>query len=226
MSAQSRLGKDPLARPGREPSPTSREALRHILNTAAAPAPEARADEGEIYKDVAGRFSKAMDRLNRLAASAGARNRKGGPDEDDPLLFLRIMAAYTVRPLGEGVNLASFLHYFHDLWERHRIRIFLDLEGIVIPVEQAFHLGRAIQACLGGFSGRAEAPSPALTLAVGMTGSGRVRLRLHGPNPRFPGGAPGLRAAAARPLVELARSGAASVLFTHGENTAELTVTV
>jgi len=224
VSTHSRLGNDPLARQGDKDSSGGREALRHILDTGAALPEKPQADPSAIYKEVAGKFSEAMDSLSRMAASAGVWAWGERSGEGDPFLFMRLMAAYGVGPQGEGVDLQAFLYDVHDHWERHDIRISLFLDGIVIPIERAFNLARGLQACLDGFCGQGKrAPAP-LTLTAGLTASGRVRLRIHGSREHFPSGDPVFGTRGAETLAELARTGAVSILFTASDQNAELVV--
>lgn len=220
MSTHSRLGKDPLAGQGTTASSAGREALRHILDLS----PQAAADPADVYREVAGKFSEAMDSLSRMAASAGVWAWGERSGDGDPLLFMRLLTSYGCGPQGEGVDLAAFLHDVHDHWDRHDIRISLGFEGVFIPMERAFNLARAVQACLDGFcAGPARATRP-LTMAARIEASGRVRLRLYGPPAHFPDRDPALASREAEALTELARSGAVSILFTRREEIAELAV--
>jgi hypothetical protein len=228
VSTHSRLGKDPLAEKAAQASSAGREALRHILDLGSEPEAQTPApalpDRSDLYREVAGRFSEAMDSLSRMAASAGVWAWGERAGDGDPLLFMRLLASYGTGPQGEGVDLAAFLHDVHDHWERHDIRIALSFADVFIPMERAFNLARAIQACLDGLCGRpGHAPHP-LTMAARVDASGRIRLRLYGPARYFPASAPALASREAEPLTELARSGAVSLLFTRLKEIAELAV--
>ena len=225
MSAGNRLGKDPLARVPSQPGSSGSEALRHILDLGASPRKSDTApDHAAISLEMAQKFSEAMEQLSRMAATAGVWA-WGGPDEGDPFLFMRLMAAYTVSPQGEGVNLESFLQDVHDSWENHDITLFSDLGDVLVPIDRAFDLARSLQAALGGFCGQGKIATAPIAMGAWLSAQSRINLKLSGPRHLFPEREPTLEAKGAEALVGLARSGAVSVMIVYTEKTAELVLT-
>jgi len=196
---------------------------------ASTAAPESAPDKGAIYREVAGKFSEAMDILSRLAAQAGVWAWGSHPiesGEGDSLLFMRIMAAYCVTPDGEGVDVAAFLNDVRDHWGDRNLALSLDTGAALLPLERAFTLARALQAALEGFCRPGRHGAALLNLDAAFTGRGGLKLRIHGYRDYFPSresvfGAPG-----AESLVDLARQGLASLMFICTEETAELAVIV
>lgn len=225
MSAGNRLGKDPLAHKASHAASPGSKALRHILDlgTSQSQSDPVR-DHTAISLEVAKKFSEAMEQLSRMAATAGVWA-WGGPDEGDPFLFMRLMAAYTVSPEGEGVNLQSFLQDVHDSWEGHDITLFSELGDAVVPIDRAFDLARSLQAALGGFCGQGKIPTAAISMNASRTPEGCIRLQLSGPRHLFPQREPTLEGKNAEALIGLARSGVVSVMISYTEETAELVLT-
>lgn len=178
----SRLGKDPLSRSesaGASQSASGGQALRHILDLGQAPSvspaggpPDLKAaeclpsppkvsgpepDASEIYREVAGKFSEAMESLSRMAATAGAWAWSGQAGEGDSFLFMRLMAAYSVTPQGEGVDFAAFLRDVSDHWERFDLGVVSDGSAGMIPLNKAFTLSRCSRPRWRGSAGPAGA---------------------------------------------------------------------
>lgn len=246
----SRLGKDPLSRSasaGASQSASGGQALRHILDLGQAPSvtpaaspsdlktteclpspmgtPGPEPDASEIYREVAGKFSEAMENLSRMAATAGAWAWSGQTGEGDSFLFMRLMAAYSVTPQGEGVNFGSFLHDVSDHWERFDLGVVSDGSAGMIPLNKAFTLSRVLQASLEGFCWPGRRGTAVLTLYTGLDARGRAFLRIAGPRRFFPLDGSLAEARRAAPLLELARCKAAAVRFATSELYAELAVT-
>lgn len=244
----SRLGKDPLSRPassGASQSASGGQALRHILDlghvppaSPAAPTaeppqpecpppagPETKPDASDIYREVAGKFSEAMESLSRMAATAGAWAWSGQTGEGDSFLFMRLMAAYSVTPQGEGVDFGSFLRDVSDHWERFDLSVVSDGSAAMLPLNKAFTLSRALQSALEGFCWPGRRGTAVLTLYAGLDARGRAFLRIAGPRRFFPLDGSLAEARRAAPLLELARCKAAAVRFATSELYAELAVT-
>jgi hypothetical protein len=225
MSAGNRLGKDPLALAASQPASPGREALRHILDLGTSPQKSTPApDHTAISLDVAIKFSEAMEQLSRMAASAGVWA-WGGPDEGDPFLFMRLMAAYSVSPEEEGVNLQSFLLDVHDSWESHDITFHSELGEELIPIGRAFDLARSLQAVLGGFCAQGKITKAPIVMSASLTAKGLIHLKVSGPRNLFPKREPTLETKGAESLVGLARSGVVSVMITYTEEKAHLALT-
>lgn len=248
----SRLGKDPLSRPasaGASQSASGGQALRHILDlgqppsvspaggppdlknvdclpsTPETPASGPEPDASEIYREVAGKFSEAMESLSRMAATAGAWAWSGQAGEGDSFLFMRLMAAYSVTPQGEGVDFGSFLRDVSDHWERYDLCVVSDGSAAMIPLNKAFTLSRVLQSTLEGFCWPGRRGTAALTLYTGLDARGRAFLRIAGPRRFFPLDGSLAEARRAAPLLEPARCKAAAVRFATSELYAELAVT-
>jgi hypothetical protein len=225
VSAGNRLGKDPLAGAASEPASPGSAALRHILDLGTGQQKkDVTQDHTTISQEVAKKFSDAMEQLSHMAATAGVWG-WGGPDEGDPYLFMRLMAAYTVSPEGEGVNLQSFLQDVHDSWEGHDITLISELGDAVVPIGRAFDLARSLQAALGGFCGQDKITMAPISMHASRTPEGRIRLQLSGPRHLFPQREPTLESKNAEALIGLARSGVVSVMISYTEETAELVLT-
>lgn len=225
MSAGKRLGKDPLAHRDSQPASPGSEALRHILDLGAGPSKNDPApDHTAISLEVARKFSEAMEQLSRMAATAGVWA-WGGPDDGDPFLFMRLMAAYTVSPQGEGVNLESFLQDVHDSWENHDITLFSDLGNELIPIDRAFDLARSLQAVLNEFCVQGKITTAPIVMSASFTATGLINLKISGPRSLFPEREPTLETKGAKALVGLARSGVVSVIITYTEEKADLALT-
>ena len=232
MSSGSRLGKDPLSRtspagePGVSSSPGS-QALRHILDLGqTVQEPESAPDPEVVYKEVAGKFSEAMELLSGLAASAGVWAWGAQSGEGESFLFMRLMAAYAVTPQGEGVNVEGFLNDVHDQWDRYNLNLSLDVNGVLLPLERAFAMTRGLQAALDGFCKPGKHGPALLNLDATLTPRGTLKIRLYGYRDYFLSREPAFESKGAEALVDLVRSGAASILFSCSEKTAELTLLV
>jgi len=246
----SRLGKDPLSRSasaGASQTASGGQALRHILDLGQAPSvspadgpldlkateclptlPKAsgpEADASAIYREVAGKFSEAMESLSRMAATAGAWAWSGQTGEGDSFLFMRLMAAYSVTPQGEGVDFGSFLRDVSDHWERFDLCVVSDGSAAMLPLNKAFTLSRALQSALEGFCWPGRRGTAVLTLYAGLDARGRAFLRIAGPRRFFPLDGSLAEARRAAPLLDLARCKAAAVRFATSELHAELAVT-
>jgi hypothetical protein len=191
--------------------------------------PEQAPDRGAIYREVAGKFSEAMDILSRLAAQAGVwawGTHAGESGEGDSLLFMRLMAAYAVLPGREGVDVEAFLNDVRDHWGECSLSLSLNLGGALLPLERAFTLARALQASLDGFCRPGKHGAALLNLDASFTRQGSLKLRLHGYRDYFPARESVFEAPGAESLVELARQEGVSLLFICTEETAELAVIV
>jgi len=229
MSAGKRLGKDPLSRPA-TPGSGGGQAFMNILDMP-APAPQAapQADPESVYKDVAARFSEAMEHLSRMAAASGAGvwgAQCGQSGSGDTLPFMRLMAAYRVLPDGEGVDVQAFLSDGHDKFAGCDLVLKAGLPGVLISLPRAFALARGLQAALECFVRPRADGASLLTLEASLTPRGSLKTRLFGCREHFPRDDKPFSSDGGAVLAELARSGEASVLFTCSEETAELALLV
>ncbi|MFP5221087.1 MAG: hypothetical protein ACLGSA_02225 [Acidobacteriota bacterium] len=246
----SRLGKDPLSQPassGSSQSGSGGQALRHILDLGPVPTgsqsavppdprltecpalhpgvPRPETDASEIYREVAGKFTEAMESLSRMAAAAGAWAWSGQTGEGDSFLFMRLMAAYSVAQKGEGVDFGGFLRDVSDHWERFDLGVVSDGSAGMIPLNKAFTLSRVLQCCLEGFCWPGRRGRAAMTLYTGLDARGRPFLRLVGSRRFFPLDGSLSEARGAAPLLELAKCKTAALRYMSSELYAELAVT-
>lgn len=248
-----RLGKDPLNRTGsasltapygqalrhildlgrsQQPAPCGQELAADAMDLSAGSATPARdtqlAQPGNevIYREVAGKFSEAMENLCSMAAAAGAWAWSGQSGEGDSFLFMRLMAAYTVTPQVEGVDFRAFLHDVADHWDRFELDVRVDPAVGVIALKQAFTLSRALQAAVEELCWPGRNGVAAMTLAVALDARDRVVMRLYGSRRFFPMQEALAEAKRAVPLLELARCGAIAARLACSDQDAELSMTV
>lgn len=225
MSAGSRLGSDPLARPAAASGPDSARAMRHILEMPAPRGREPFPEEREaLYREVAGKFSEAMESLSRLAATAGVWAWSAQPGEGDSLLFLRLLACFVAAPGEEGVDLAAFLREAAELWRGQELHAEPRNRPVLVSLERGFSLALALQAVLESLRPPGADDARPVSLALDASPAGRARVRLVGPAGRFPGDLAGACSGAGDPLEELIRSGAVGVELAVGPAWAGITL--
>lgn len=224
MSSGSRLGSDPLARPAAS-GPDAARAMRHILEAPALCGREPSPEEREaLYREVAGKFSEAMEHLSRMAATAGVWAWSAQPGEGDSLLFMRLLACFVAAPGEEGVDLSAFLREAAELWRSQDLHADPQDRPALVSLERGFSLALALQAVLESLRPPGADDARPVRLAADTSPAGRARVRLAGPAWRFPASLAEARRRAGEPLEELARSGAVGVELAVGPAWAGITL--